>query len=102
MTFLKVVAAADHLTQVSTAAPGHILEQVQVFSILHMVPDSAVARAKAHVTSLSLASEQEDALIGPVVKVTVSLALGPGEQKYKWAVPGSADAALPLPSMPIM
>jgi hypothetical protein len=83
-------------------APRHDLEQMQVLAGLGMIPDGLVPGDKAHVPDLALADIAKGAIRFPAIVVAVLFTALAREEEDQRMLFGGANAALPLPSVPIM
>src|SRR5215211_2412481 len=67
-----------------------------------MVADGSVPTDELHVSYLTLAGIEKDAVLVPSISVTVLLSALPCEQEYEWPIPRRRNATLPLTSIRLM
>lgn len=92
----KLVAGADHLTDVTDPATLDVLKEVDILAVLGVVADGAVAAQEGHVADLSFTGVEEDAVRVPAIPVAILLALFAGEEQEEGVSGGGADATLGL------
>jgi hypothetical protein len=86
----------NHPTGVTNVPFAGMFEEMKVSAVDYVIADSTATRGKGHISALAFASKEEEAIVGPLVLVTVGLAHGIREEQDNWVGSRCADCSFAL------